>query len=654
MMNKFWESKSLILYAAVSTAVSLFLFSLYFSWILLETDSYTFELFKFSLNDSVAWTHSARIKFIHNVWYREYMDDWRPIFVLPLHQILTWLGYENFGLTLTGHRFVPYVFVYITKILTLYIVYKEFPKKYLIFSSIFLVFYTPLNELARLGMAEATQMGLYFTAVFFFYLAVNKDKKIYYLLAGVVATVAATYKLSGILFILFPLLYFIIRYSFRDVLFEIKHISSPYYSYMAGVLGVFLPYLIFWQIPYLDETLYAIIKDFGVHAGITPLSDVKLLLTHFVSFFSSRDINQYVGGYHSYWLLSYAFYLVSIVLVPKDRIKNIDYILLAIFIVFVLQVALYDMSFRRYIGLMPFAILALFRSFYIVVNGCKEYRKKNVVWGSVFSIGIYFIITFVLKTKYEVSLGSFVIFSLFIVSFIFYYFIGYYRLRLFILSFMFLVFSLFSLDNYFYLQQYFTKITYGIRNACLELGNKIGNGRIIELYAYSLYNNVETGYTGTRAGQIKPDGWTYDEKGQTLEEFANEEYKHNFWALKLKLFGFFYPKFFSKWYLPDNYKELYHSEYFDYIANKAEYEHDGYNYYSKRNLFIGMSEPKVYVPEGMRFSRYDGREYNLKYQDNKDVVIKLPDALVEHHWYNWNDAEKNTTVVLKLISNSYN
>lgn len=611
-----------------------------FSWFLLETDSYTQDLFASSLSDGIAWTDSARNKFLYGYWYHEVLDDWRPIFIIPIHQILTWVGYETFGLTLTGHRFFPFLFIHLSKILILYIILKEFGIRYFLFSIIFLSVYPPLNELGRIGTMDSAQVGLYIISAFIYYISLFYRSIIWKLLAGVLIAITVLYKISGLVFLTFPIIFVLLSSGFGNLWKEIVSIKSDLYLYVLGIIIVILPYMLFWQIPNLDETVYFSIRMFGVTAGIASVSNYMLILQRFISLFSSESFNEYIVGYQSWWVIGYLLFLIGISLLPRKRIKKIDYLLVAVFLIFVVQIIFFDMALRRYIGLIPFGVIALVRAVNILFNYNKygKEAERSYFNAILFSYSLYLLISFSLSSFVDFKIDFLYFFAIITLFIVLYFKIcsssfckyGYYLL--------FLLLLLYIPENYFYMNQYFSKISYGMKDASIEMGKKLGTARVIEAHEYSLYNKTKNSYLGSHAGQYKPDGWVYDdEKKQTLKEFAEQEYSHNFWALKLKVFNWLYPGFLDRWYLPKNYESVYHSNLF---ASYDQFYTDGHNYdlylythYAKRHLVIGMNEPLVYVPDGVSFTNASGKKVALKYDREKSVKIKLPDVKKNHYWY---------------------
>lgn len=653
MLNKVKESNSrlflilVVLLAYVSSEV--------FSWLLLETDSFTQGLFASSLSDGIAWTDSARNKFLYGYWYHEILDDWRPIFIIPIHQILTWIGYESFGLTLSGFRLFPFLFIHLSKILILYVILREFKVRYFLLATLFLAIYPPLNELGRIGTMDSAQAGLYFIAGFLYYFSDSAKSNIWKVLTGMFIAIAVLYKISGLVFLLLPFIFIVVSNGFNTLWKDIRNIKSELYFYYMGVSIIVIPYLLFWQIPNLDETVYFSIRMFGVHAGMVSISDYMLIFQRIIDFLSTESFMKYVVDYHAWWLIGYLLFLIAASLIPRGKLNRLDYLLISVFFIFLIQIIFFDMAFRRYLGLIPFGVVALIRSFNILVNvGDYQVGKSKSYLGSViFSYSLYLLVSFVLKAFFDVTVMP-LYFSIVIASLVFVYFkfinryvwkYGYYLL--------FSLILIYIPPNYFYINQYFSKIDYGMKTASIEMGEKMGEARVIEAHEYSLYNRTRNSYLGSHSGQFKPDGWVYDEnKKQTLMEFAEQESSNNFWALKLKLFNDLYPGFLNRWYLPDNYESLYKSNLFanydKFYTNNHNYDLYLYTHYAKRHLVIGMNDPVVYILDRVKFNDASGKEVKLKYDKRKTVKIKLPDSVANRYWYGLHEKVRSSYMTFNL------
>ena len=198
----------LLLYA--SGAV--FLVSLIWGFNLLEADPLPVGVSGTSFGDAMAFAHSARVKFLHGVWYRPDLDDWRPVFMVPIHTFLTWLGFSLQGLTLTGLRLFSFVFITLGKLSALWLLWREFKSvPYLAAGMLLLALYAPINEMSRIGALDSTQLGLYMLTVVCLIAALNKEWRSLYLLAGALCGLTFIFKTSAFLWPFFPYFFLFLR-----------------------------------------------------------------------------------------------------------------------------------------------------------------------------------------------------------------------------------------------------------------------------------------------------------------------------------------------------------------------------------------------------------------------------------------------------------
>jgi hypothetical protein len=186
-------------------ALALFVAGLGYNLALLESDRLPHILNGTSFGDEMAFAHSARVKYLHGVWFRPLLDDWRPVLLLPLHSFLVWLGFEAFGLTLTGLRFHAFFFMALTKAIICYLVWRQYRRtSYLAISLLLVTLLPPLNEMSRTGAVDSTQTGLIALTLLCLVTARDGLGRLRYVLAGVFCGLAFCCKLSAFLWLLFP------------------------------------------------------------------------------------------------------------------------------------------------------------------------------------------------------------------------------------------------------------------------------------------------------------------------------------------------------------------------------------------------------------------------------------------------------------------
>ena len=155
---------------------SLIIFSFVHLFIFFNLEMDPFANIGSSFGDAMAWIHSARIKFLHGVWHRPNMDDWRPIFMVPLHQFQAYLGFKLAGLNLLGLRLFPFLCSIIIKLLIVFFVWTELGLISAAIALLFASFFAPLLQFSILGSMDVVQTSLFMISILFFYLAQKNDK----------------------------------------------------------------------------------------------------------------------------------------------------------------------------------------------------------------------------------------------------------------------------------------------------------------------------------------------------------------------------------------------------------------------------------------------------------------------------------------------
>ncbi|MGD8564502.1 MAG: hypothetical protein PVG03_18320, partial [Desulfarculaceae bacterium] len=139
---------------------------------------------------------------------------------------------------------------------------------------------------------------------------------------------------------------------------------------------------------------------------------------------------------------------------------------------------------------------------------------------------------------------------------------------------------------------YFFDNSFHIKRQSLAMGQMVGRGRVYGGYIFHLYNQTEAYYLSTWTAGLKPIGlrWAEDQ-GLSVAQWT-EKYKFkSSAALKMWLAEKLFPGFYSRWQLPPNYRELFHS---DLILTPPPSAMT----VSHRYLVKGASEKELYLTSG--------------------------------------------------------
>ena len=196
-------------YLLLGASGAVFLASLIWGFHLLEADPLPGGISGTAFGDAMAFAQSARVKILQGVWYRPDLDDWRPVFMVPIHTFLTWLGFSLQGLTLTGLRLFPFVFVTLGKLSALWLLWRQFKSiPYLAAGTLLMALYAPINEMSRIGTMDPTQLGLYMLTVACLVAAINRGRRSLFLLAGAICGLTLSLKPRLFSGLFFPIFFF--------------------------------------------------------------------------------------------------------------------------------------------------------------------------------------------------------------------------------------------------------------------------------------------------------------------------------------------------------------------------------------------------------------------------------------------------------------
>ena len=296
-------------YWLLGTSTAVFMASLIYGFYLLEADPLPLNLSGTAFGDAMAFAQSARVKFLHGVWFRPDLDDWRPVFMVPVHSFLTWLGFTLKGLTLSGLRLFPFVFVSLGKLAALWLLWREFKSiPYLAAGMLLLALYAPINEMSRIGAVDSVQLGLYMLTVVCLIAALNKGQRSLYLLAGALCGLTFVFKTSAFLWPLFPYFFLYFRAKLNDRLPKPVELPPAWESLRArGRLAlVYAPTLLLAIDHFIPQGQYTFAAAF-VSWPLLPVAyfDLNIL---------AGIVRRRASGRQTWQSLGYAWLAVNIVL----------------------------------------------------------------------------------------------------------------------------------------------------------------------------------------------------------------------------------------------------------------------------------------------------------------------------------------------------
>jgi len=570
-----------------------------FSFLILEADRFANVVSGAGYGDAIAWAHSAKAKHLYGVWFRPDFDDWRPIFMVPIHSILTFVGFKLGGFTLTGLRLFPAIFTLFTKILLVVITFKTLGRRLGIASLVLIPFFAPLSELSRTATMDSIQTALIFFSVGTLYFSDRSQSfRRKYSLAvagGLLLGLATIYKISALLLPLIPIGYVFVKAiyqwpkSFNLVKGQIKWLLFVY----GALFGVLLLYAVFWFIPHLDEFVYFSWRMFGIQGNIVMPWKIGVWGPNLFNIFNSPWAgltDKSIFNFHGVWIVSLLTYLAVLLWMKKDSLKPIDMMIQACFIVFIVQCVFFDMQWRRYFGLMPLGYYALFS---LIAFATKERKlewspRPNLVAvvGSSFLLTVIFFRS-IYRVGFEGVLTYLPFMGLLMLGISATIFLFKKRRKLYLGIFygcLMIIGGMVSLSVP-YTFRYYTNHESLARDNSILLSKATKNGRVLGGCETSLYGQQDSGYLGSWAGQSKPARWEKD--GLDLYHYTKKLKEYDKRAKIMWLLETYYPGFLARWNLPKDYETRYRSNLF------AEYD----GTFASKHLIIGASEANVFVED---------------------------------------------------------
>jgi hypothetical protein len=547
-----------------------------------------------SNGDAMGWTESSRTRVLDGQWYRD-IDDWRPIFIVPLHSVVHWLTFKAFGLNLLGHRFAEVLLVGAVQLLLLLRIPQSvtWPGRILLscivcFSGVFLAF-------SRQATMDTLQVMLFFLGICSYASAFQLNRKRYWILGSVLLTVASLYKISALLILTMPL---VLPAVYNRIVAEEdwSRIFRRANFLLSGSTMLLLAasYVIFWMIPNLDDTVYFAWRMFGSQGQIVMPWNLDKIVRNVLYLFSSPwgpgyDVS--IRFFHGSWviclLLGFPYLLLNVIKAEKKDAWGL--LLVTSFPVLLLQIVLFDMQWRRYFLLAPlsFALLLKLVEMLRSRTRIKPDGKSGIAFVAATGFGFYQLLSKYLfnvgfdGNEEKLGIAALAVISLFLAWFL----VASLRSRIFpggLAVVLAVTLPLFFLDTVRGINEllFAPKSLMSVGKEVAGLGNRI---RIIPgISSYHLYHDQESFFTGTMSGAWKPDGYR-DKHGNTIQDMLRAHPEDGPAKVKyslLRLFEGYYPGFAARWYLPPDYRERY----------KSSLIFDAPGHFSSRHLLIGFDE----------------------------------------------------------------
>lgn len=559
----------------------------------LELDGAPDSLRGVSFGDCMGWAAPSRIKFLHGVYERPYVDLPFQV-VTPFYSLLTWIGFELFGLTLTGLRFFSYVAMIVVKLGFIWLIWRHLGAKYFPWVILFVSVYSPFLAFSQIGNPEVVQMALLTITMLLLAKAEKVRSTKLYFLCGIVLGVTIVYKPHLFLMPLYPAIFFIVRYFWnQEIPRSLKIHLADCLSLYSGLILFLAAYSLAWLLPNLSDFIHFSLLDMGYMPAINTLS----ILTHLLDILMFLTPNSEVFfNPNAIWLMGSVIFVMLLMLARRQQVSHWDMIALSYIIYTFFQLA-YTYSqgggFYRIFTLLPLGCYAFFRSLDFAIRHREvfgETRPSFLRW-LIISYCVY-ILLFKVLLLFSFP-GNFAMTASAIAAIVlawgFYYLSRSHSRTFSIVIITFLAACSFGFWQHSY--NHFTNHQTIIRDTSITL-NKLGDAKAFGLYQYSLYNQIDDIYLGSFASSSQPTDFKWaSSQGLTMEELARKYRFRSVWALAIWVTGLLQPDIYSRWRLPPDYRSKFQSGVFITPAPSS-------NTPSSRYLLVGAMRPEVYMIQG--------------------------------------------------------
>ena len=360
----------------------------------------------------------------------------------------------------------------------------------------------------------------------------------------------------------------------------------------GGLAAVGVLSLVFWIIPHLDSFLYFSWRMFGPNMHFVSPGQSWLLLNNALGFINvawGPVMEAGILPFHGLWIFGLLGWAMLQSLLRPKAYGDLDVLFLVMLPLFFLQCVFFDLLWHRNYGLMLLGILGLIK----LLQAAREWRE--LAWAEKISPGAALILGYalaILGTRFLFQINFKTLDQKFLTMAplaLAGMALAWLVIRLRIRAFA-LVVALAGLilvpSALLQSWNYYSQPTFGLREASRELGRRLGRARLLEFYQYGLYNQVECGYIGNFRGQVKPIGFTWEEKHvPSLRAALINSQKDSFKARLYLALDKAYPGFLDRWELPADYQTRYHSKWLVSPPGRP----------SPKFVIIGANEKEVYI-----------------------------------------------------------
>jgi len=209
------------------------------------------------IGDEGYWAYEARNKALFGEWITD--DLTQSIATSPIYALISFIIFKLLGVHLFTARLVC-ALAGISSIFLLYFIVRKYDRKLAVITALILAINNSFFTYNRIGLPES--LVIFFLLLNFLFLTYRSRSNFCYLFAGVCFMLAILSKITTIYFSIAIFLYLLALYLRKEINFK------GIFTYLAGVLLIAVPIIIFYYIPLLS-TFEATLKGLSGNASLT-------------------------------------------------------------------------------------------------------------------------------------------------------------------------------------------------------------------------------------------------------------------------------------------------------------------------------------------------------------------------------------------------
>lgn len=344
--------------------------------------------------DSPFWSLNVEEKtLVYNARNKVISGDWdsggnifQPILISPLGNLISYLSFSIFDISLLGLR-IPYIFLtFIGFIFYYFLLRKEFGRTFALFGTALLSTLYLITLVNRSALAENLFLFLMIMSLFFYQKGFKKEH--YFFLAGLFAFLNLMVKLNGGLFILIPVLALTLtgknirkRLAFK-MLFSGILAGLLVHAFLFGIFYrtgslISVKYLVLFYLGFIDPSQSSL--DVPVFLS-SRIGDMMRIVLHNIVINFRHDIPRFFRLYVPFLPLLGSISIIPLALFGYRRISELDKFNLLWLAGGLLFNSLFYLYYKRLLFLLPPICYFVTRASAMFWNSCFKKESNATPW----------------------------------------------------------------------------------------------------------------------------------------------------------------------------------------------------------------------------------------------------------------------------------